>query len=119
MNKSTPKSVDEYISALPKDTQKVLIILRKTIKDLAPQAVESISYQMPGYKLNTKVLIYFGGWKDHIAIYPTASKLETVLPEVAKYRTGKGTLRFDLKNPLPLDLIQKIIMLRVKEVSKK
>jgi uncharacterized protein YdhG (YjbR/CyaY superfamily) len=110
-------SVDEYINDAPDKTRSILKDLRKLIKSTAPDADEGVSYGMPGYKLNKKVLIYFAGWEDHISIYPTSSKVENSIPELAKYRTGKGTLQFSLDKPLPRSIIQDLIKLRVEEVK--
>lgn len=116
MNKT--KSVEEYIENAPEEVQSQLKELRELIKKEAPEAVESISYAMPGYKINNKPLIYFAWWKTHIALYPTSSQMEEI-PEVKQYRTGKGTLQFPLNEPLPMPLIKKIIKYRLNEVSKK
>lgn len=108
------KSVDEYIQNAPEEVQPQLKELRKLIKKEAPEAVESMSYAMPGYKINGKPLVYFAGWKTHIALYPTSSQMEEI-SEIKKYRTGKGTLQFPLDKPLPLPLIRKIMQYRIKE----
>jgi uncharacterized protein YdhG (YjbR/CyaY superfamily) len=119
MNKSASKykTVDEYIELQPEELREVLQELRKVIKEEAPDTVESISYQMPTFKLNGKPLIYFAGWKDHIALYPTASNLESAIPEAADYRTGKGTLKFPLAKPIPFTLIRRIVKFRIKEIE--
>lgn len=112
------ETVDDYISAQPEKTREVLNKLRKTIKGLAPEAEESMSYGMPGYKLKKKPLIYFAGWKDHIGIYPTPGGMDAFETELKPYRTGKGTAQFPLKDPLPYELIEKIIEFRIREANK-
>lgn len=107
--------VDDYINAAPIEVRPTLKDLRKLIKKLAPTAEEGMWYGMPGYKVNKKPLVYFAGWKDHISIYPTSSKVEDKIPELAKNRTGKGTLQFSLDKPLPMDLISKLVEVRLKE----
>ena len=112
-------TINEYLKTLPESTQEVLQTLRETIQKEAPETVEAISYGMPTFKFQGKNLIHFAGWKDHIAVYPTASKLEAVADEVAQYRTGKGTLQFSLDKALPLDLIRRIVSIRIQEIEKK
>jgi len=111
-------TIDEYIGTFPEEVQKILQDLRKTILEEAPDAVESISYQMPTFKLNGTYLIYFAAWKDHIAVYPGTSQMEEV-PELEVYKTGKGTFQFLLAKPLPFDLIRKIVKVRIKETHQK
>jgi uncharacterized protein YdhG (YjbR/CyaY superfamily) len=109
------ENVNAYIHAAPKESQKLLKELRALIKKAAPKAVESISYGMPGYKLNGKPLVYFGGYKTHIGFYPTPSGLITFQKELSSYKTGKGTAQFPLDKPLPKKLIREIVQFRIKE----
>jgi uncharacterized protein YdhG (YjbR/CyaY superfamily) len=118
-NKVGFNSIDEYIGAFPEETQKVLEELRATIKAAAPQAEEKISYQIPTFTLNSKYLIYFAGWKNHISLYPIPSGSEAFNKEVSQYAAGKGTLKFQLDKPLPLKLITKIVKLKVAEHRKR
>ena len=111
-------SVDEYIEDAPENVREELISLRKLIKKTAPDADESISYGMPGYKLNGP-LVYFAAWKDHFSLYPTSAEVEEELPELSKFRTGKGTLQFPADKPLPMDLIEKLVRLRIRQNSEK
>ncbi len=114
-----PKSTDEYISSFPKETQILLQEVRKTIKNVAPEADESISYGMPAYKLNGKVLVYFAGYKNHIGFYATPTGHAEFTEELAKYKQGKGSVQFPINEPMPLDLITKIVKFRISEVLKK
>ncbi|HEU5167072.1 MAG TPA: DUF1801 domain-containing protein [Chitinophagaceae bacterium] len=109
-----PKNVDEYIAAQPKDVQTNLNKLRTTIKSVAPDAEEVISYQMPGYRQNGMV-VFFAGYKNHIGFYPTASGIENFKDEIAKYKWSKGAIQFPLGKPLPLPLIKKIVRFKLKE----
>lgn len=118
-NKVTFNSIDEYIASFPKDMQNILEKLRETIKAAAPEAKETISYQIPTFTLNGKYLIYFAGWKNHISIYPIPTGSETFNKEVSQYIEGKGTLKFPIDKPLPLKLITKIVKLKVAENLKK
>jgi uncharacterized protein YdhG (YjbR/CyaY superfamily) len=114
-----PKSTDEYISSFPKATQFLLQEVRKTIKSAAPEANESISYGMPAYKLNGKALVYFAGYKNHIGFYATPTGHAEFTEELAKYKQGKGSVQFPINEPIPLDLITKIVKFRISEVLKK
>jgi uncharacterized protein YdhG (YjbR/CyaY superfamily) len=95
-----------------------LIELRKLIKETAKTAEEGISYGIPAYKLNG-ALCYFAGYKTHIGFYPTGSGIMAFEKQLAKYPTSKGTVRFELDKPLPLSLIKKIVLFRIKENSNK
>jgi uncharacterized protein YdhG (YjbR/CyaY superfamily) len=118
MQKKTSKTIDEYIAKFPKDIQEILQEIRETIHKAAPEAVESISYQMPTFKLNGS-LVYFAAWKNHIGFYPTPSGTTQFEKELSKYDGGKGSVQFPLNNPMPLDLISKIVKYRVGENAKK
>ncbi len=105
-------NVDEYIKAFPKETQTILKQVRQTITKAAPAADESVSYAMPAYKLNGKPLIYFAGYENHIGLYATPSGHKAFEKELAKYKQGKGSVQFPLNEPMPLDLITKIVKFR-------
>jgi len=107
-------SIEEYISTFPKDVQCKLEEIRQTIKEAAPNAKEAISYQMPAFKLNGN-LVWFAAFKDHIGFYPTASGIEAFREKLSAYKTSKGTVKFPLNEPLPIDLIKEIVRFRVKE----
>ena len=108
------KTIDEYIATFPENIQSILQELRQTIKDAAPQAEEVISYQMPAFKLNG-ILVYFAAFKNHISFFPTASAIEAFKEELSDYETSKGTVRFPLDKPIPLDLVRKMVCYRVSE----
>jgi uncharacterized protein YdhG (YjbR/CyaY superfamily) len=113
-NKKIIKSIDEYILNFPEDVQKKLIELREVIKANAPGAEEKISYQMPTFTLNGN-LVYFAAFKKHIGFYPIPSGIEEFRKELSAYEQGKGSIRFPIDEPLPLDLIRKIVKFRVRE----
>ena len=102
-------SVEEYIASFPEQTQKGLEEVRAVIKSVAPDAVENISYQIAAFKVNGKNFVSIAGWKEHISIYPIPAGSETFNKQIAKYMSGRGTLKFPLDNPLPLKLIEKTI----------
>src|SRR5262245_47805380 len=111
---TTPKTIDEYIAGFPKDVQKTLEKIRLTIRKAAPGATEAISYQIPSFKLNG-YLIYFAAYKNHIGLYPAPRGAAEFKKELAAYEGGKGTVRFPLDEPIPLDLITRIVKFRVKK----
>lgn len=113
-----PKSVDEYIVAQPADVQKKLHDFRKTVLTAAPGAEEKISYGMPYYSLNGR-LVYFMAHTHHIGFYPMKSAIAKFEKELAGYETSAGTIRFPLDKPLPLSLISKIVNFRAKENTSK
>lgn len=117
-NRSGFTSIDEYIATFPEEIQKILQELRATIKAAAPDAKEKISYQMPTFDLKGN-LVHFAAFKNHIGFYPTPSGTEAFKDELSIYRAGKGSLRFPIDKPLPLELISKIVKLRVAENLKK
>ena len=111
--------IDQYIDKFPKDTQDMLIQIRKIVKSTATEAEETISYGMPTFKLNGTYLIYFAGYKNHIGIYPVPNNKEFE-EDFSSYKTsGKGTIQFPLNKTLPVALIKKIIKYRITEINKK
>jgi len=114
-NKVSFHSIDEYIATFPEEIQKILEELRGTIKAAAPYTEEKISYNIPTFTLNGKYLVYFAGWKKHISMYPIPSGNEAFNKEISQYIEGKGTLKFPIDKPLPLELITKIVKFRVAE----
>jgi len=104
----TFKTVDEYISKAPSSVQDILRRIRQIIKTMAPDAVESISYGMPAYKLNGKPLVYFAAFEHHIGFYATPETHESFAKELSKYKQGKGSVQFPLDQPMPYDLIEKM-----------
>jgi len=118
MNKSS-KLVDEYIISFPDNIQEFLVQLRKTIKEFAPHAEESIAYGMPSYKTNGMPLVYFAGFKNHIGFYATPGAHNEFSSELSIYKHGKGSVQFPINTPLPIELIKRIIEFRVAENNAK
>ena len=110
------ETIDAYIEDCPEAVRPTLHLLRQTIKEAAPESVETISYKMPTFKLDGQPLVYFGAWKKHIALYPVTDDLEAAIPELARFKTGKGTVQLPLDQPLPISLIREIVACRLKEV---
>jgi uncharacterized protein YdhG (YjbR/CyaY superfamily) len=113
-----PKDIDRYIATFPADVQKVLEKVRQTIRDAAPAATEVISYQMPSFKQHG-ILVHFAAWAKHIGLYPPISGDKTLEKAVARYAGPKGNLQFPLSEPIPYELIARIVKLRVKQDSAK
>ncbi len=113
MDKPTP--IDEYISAAPPEVQQKLIEMRNVIRAAAPDAGEKISYGMPTFTLAGRNLVHFAAFKNHIGFYPVPSGIEAFLEELSKYKQGKGSVQFPLDQPLPLDLVTRIVRFRVAE----
>jgi uncharacterized protein YdhG (YjbR/CyaY superfamily) len=116
MNKA--ENIDDYISAFPPDVQMLLEKVRKTVQKAAPKAKEVISYGMPAFEQNRK-LVYFAGYKNHIGFYPTASGIANFQKEIQGFKNSKGAIQFPLNKPLPLDLISRIVKFRVAETDQK
>ena len=108
-------TIDEYITSFPKEIQEILEKIRKTISEAAPSAKETISYQMPTFKLK-KNLVHFAAFKNHIGFYPTPTGNESFKEELSPYVFGKGSIKFPLNKPIPYDLIKKIVNRRVTEL---
>jgi uncharacterized protein YdhG (YjbR/CyaY superfamily) len=108
-------TIDEYIKSFPGIAGQGLREIRTTVRKAAPEAEELISYRMPAFKYNGKILIYFSAWKEHIGVYPPPPK--AMQKEVAKYAGPKGNLQFPLSKKIPLPLIRKIVKERIKELD--
>ena len=108
------KTIDEYINMFPEDVQSVLNELRQTIKEAAPDAEETINYQIPTFTLNGN-LVHFAAFPNHIGFYPTPSGMEAFKKELSSYKGAKGSVQFPIHEPLPLPLIRRIVEYRVKE----
>jgi uncharacterized protein YdhG (YjbR/CyaY superfamily) len=117
-DQAAPKDIDEYIEGFPKDVQEILEKIRRTIRKAAPDAGEAIKYQMPTFTLNGN-LVHFAAFKKHIGFYPAPRGIEAFKDELSAYEGGKGSVRFPLDEPVPFDLISKIVEFRVQENLRK
>jgi uncharacterized protein YdhG (YjbR/CyaY superfamily) len=106
------KTVEEYFSTFPASTVNILEQVRNTIKKAAPGAKEVISYNMPAFKMHG-VLVYYAAYKQHIGFYPTATPIEVFKDELTPYKFSKGAIQFPIDQPMPFDLINKIVKFRV------
>ncbi len=112
--RSTPETIDEYISGFSPEVQAILQQVRQAVRRAAPDAQETISYQIPAFKLNG-VLVYFAAFKKHIGFYPPVRGDARLEKAVSPYAGEKGNLRFPLDQPIPLALIERIAKLRAKQ----
>jgi uncharacterized protein YdhG (YjbR/CyaY superfamily) len=118
MNGVKINNIDEYISGFPESIREILEQIRSTIKKAAPQAEETIKYSMPTFTLNGN-LVYFAAYKNHIGFYPVPAGNDAINIELSQYKAAKGTLRFPIDKPIPYDLIDKVVKLRVQETMHK
>jgi uncharacterized protein YdhG (YjbR/CyaY superfamily) len=118
MGMAKPKDIDAYILQFPANVQAILKKLRGAILAVAPGAKEVISYQMPAFRQHG-ILIYFAAWKNHIGLYPPIAGDAAIEKAVARYAGPKGNLQFPLDEPIPYDLIKRIVKLRVKQDREK
>jgi uncharacterized protein YdhG (YjbR/CyaY superfamily) len=109
-----PANIDEYIGGFPNDVQEILEKVRMTIQEAAPDAKEKISYSMPAFEQNG-IVVYFAAFKNHIGLYALPSGHEQFKEALSKYKSGKGSVQFPLSQPMPFDLITKIVKFRVQE----
>lgn len=105
-------SVDSYIAHYDGEVKNRLKAVRQLIKNIVPDAVETISYKIPTYKYQDKNLVHFAAFERHIGLYPSSRVIEHFLPRLTAYKTSKGTIQFPHASPFPHDLIQSIITYR-------
>ncbi len=107
--------VEAYLAAVPAEARATLEKLRGMIKAAAPKAVEVISYQIPTFKLDGRMLVSYAAFKNHCSFFPGAGPLKAYADELAGYETAKGTLRFPIDKPLPATLVRKLVKHRIAE----
>ena len=113
---AVPTSVEDYLATLPGEQRAALEKLRKTIRAAAPEATETISYQMPAFKQDGRFLVSYAAFKDHCSLYPASDAvMEALGDDLEPYFSGKGTLRFQTDSPIPAQLVEKIVELRLEE----
>jgi uncharacterized protein YdhG (YjbR/CyaY superfamily) len=118
MKRTAPEDVAAYAAGFPRPVQTVLKRVRGIIRKAVPAAEETISYQIPTYKLHGKPVIYFAAFKEHYSVYPSNPRLvKAFKDELEGYEMSKGTIRFPLSEPVPVKLIEGIAKFRAKEVA--
>lgn len=113
-NAEKPAGIDGYIAEFPAEVAERLQKIRETIRNAAPEAVEAISYAMPTFRLHGN-LVHFAGYKNHIGFYPAPTGIEAFREALAPYKQGKGSVQFALDEPVPYELIERIVLYRVQE----
>ncbi len=116
-NANSPKNVDQYIKDCQPNIQVILQNIRDIIKKIAPDAVESISYGMPAYKIDGQPLVYFAAFPKHIGFYATPVTHEAFSVELGKYKKGKGSVQFPLNQPIPYDLISSLTTYKLDKIT--
>ena len=114
--RSTAQTIDEYIAGCPAETRIVLEEMRRIISTAAPDATETISYAIPTFDLDGRHLVHFAGFARHVGLYPTPNGVEEFKADFARYKTGKGSVQFPLDQPLPADLIERVVRFRTAQV---
>lgn len=112
-------SIDDYISALPTDVQVILTEVRLTIRRAVPAAEETISYNMPTFTLDGKVLVHLAAWKRFLSLYPVPAVDEALEREIAPYRAARSTLRFPYDRPIPYALIGRLVARKAMDLKSK
>lgn len=111
---SPPANIDAYLAAFPPEARRLLEELRALVRASVPGVTERISYGIPRFDLNGKYVVYIAGWKKHVGLYPiTGDVAEALAAAIAPFKKGKATLQFPLGQPLPSELIRRIVALRV------
>ena len=113
---NSSSAIDDYISGFDPPTTDILQKIRFLVRSLIPEARETISYGIPTFKLK-KNLVHFAGYKNHIGFYPTPGVIEHFKTELSGYKTAKGSVQFSLNNPIPYDLIEKMVRYRIAQIK--
>lgn len=118
MSSALPKDIDEYIQGFPPKVRAILARIRRTVRAAAPEAVEKISYRMPTF-VQGRVLVHFAAFQHHIGVYPPVAGDASLTAALAPYAGEKGNLRFPYAEPIPYDLIERIVKLRLQQIPVK
>ena len=110
--------VDRYLAGFTGDLGERLQAMRAIVREIAPEAEESFSYGLVGYKLHGKPLVYFGGFPKHVGFYATPNGHDAFREEFAKYKQGKGSVQFPNDQPLPVNLIKRVVVYRKEQVAR-
>jgi uncharacterized protein YdhG (YjbR/CyaY superfamily) len=113
---AAPKTIDQYLARVPDDKRRALAKLRKDIKAAAPRAEECISYRIPAFRLDGRVLVWFHAAAKHCSFFPGAYPIQACKTALKKYVTSKGTIRFSPDEPLPASLVKKLVNARISDL---
>jgi uncharacterized protein YdhG (YjbR/CyaY superfamily) len=114
---SKPETIDQYLAGIPRDKRDALEHLRKTIRKIIPQAQECISYQLPAFRMDGRVLVWFGAAANHCSFYP-GGVIDAFKADLKEYETSKGTIRFQPDHPLPSALVRKLVTSRIARTAR-
>lgn len=119
MEKKKVNDIEIYIADYPENVRMIMEKLRQVIKEIVPEARETIGYGIPTFKLKGRNLVHFGGFENHIGFFPGSEAIEVFQKELLPYKTSKGTVQFPLDKPIPYPLVKKIVKYRVKIETKR
>src|SRR5262245_52538362 len=114
-----PATVDAYLEKLTPEKRAALTRIRKAVKAAAPRAEECISYQLPAFRLDGRLLVWYAAMKDHCSFFPGAYPIRALKQELKKYTTSKGTIRFQPEKPLSATLVRKLVKARIDERARR
>jgi uncharacterized protein YdhG (YjbR/CyaY superfamily) len=117
--KGRPTTIDEYLAGVSPDKRAALEKLRRAITSAAPEAEECISYRIPAFRFDGRVIVYFGAATNHCSFYPGAFPIEAHKDELEAYDTSKGTIRFQADHPLPAALVKRLVKTRIAENARR
>lgn len=109
------ETIDRYIAGFPQNVREIMQQVRQAIQDAAPMATETISWQMPTFKVK-KILVHFAGHKNHLGLYPGPETIEAFKDKLSDYKTSKGGIQFPYNKPIPLELIAEMVQFRLKKM---
>jgi uncharacterized protein YdhG (YjbR/CyaY superfamily) len=113
-----PATVDEYLATLPEDRREAMSLLRRTIRAAAPDATEVVTYKMPGFKAFGTFLVSYDAFKRHYSLFPASQVVVDALgEEIQPYLAGRGTIRFPAGRPIPVDLVTRVVEIRLREIE--
>jgi uncharacterized protein YdhG (YjbR/CyaY superfamily) len=116
---SKPRTIDEYLARVTAEQRVALEKVRQSIRKVAPEAEECISYGIPAFRLNGRSLVFFGAWADHCSFYPGSSAtLKKFRNDLKDFERSKGTIRFSPQKPLPAALVKKLVKARMADLRR-
>ena len=111
------RQVRDYLAALPPAARRRMKEIRAIVKSVAPNATETFSYRIPGFRLDGRVFVYYAAFKEHCSLYPMGDRIRRAHADSLKgYKTSKGTIQFPLDQPLPVALVKRLVKARAAEV---